>query len=596
MDAKKLSFWAAFNSRDDLKKYGVDALLLFALQLKFGIDIEDIDLIASNCLTEGGEDKKADLIYIDYEAAHVVIAQTYIAKSLIGKDGKPKKAKANKAADLNATVSWLLATPISNLPEKLKSHAEELRRAITDGGISTIHIWLVHNQPESTNVRDELNTVEHTTDSIIKANFPSFSSIGKIEIQALEVGKNTLEAWYQSVQNPILVSKVFTIPISNGFEIKEGDWRSFVTAIPAAFLHKLYGEYKNDLFSADIRGYLGSRESDKNINKGMEQTAGEDPGHFWVYNNGITVLVNNFKPIKTGGLKKLRINGFSIVNGAQTTGAIGSLSEPPEDSAMVPVRFITCGNNETLRNIIRYNNTQNKMIGPDSRSNDPIQTKLISEFKNIPGISYSPRRGVGEDIIKKPPPNTYNLLPFVAGQAIAAFWGRPDVAYHEKTDMWINTEKYSTYFNDRTNAKNVLFALSLLKAVENKKTSLWGKSNSDNLVGKENDQFTFFRKRGSVFMMTSAIARCLEDILNKQIPNRSNLAFKENVSLQGAVNIWTPIVNTASAFTEPLVEGLADGFKAHDTVNGAIRQFQSLMKATIEANPQIFSEFAKQVS
>jgi hypothetical protein len=591
MGAKKSQFWAAFEARDDLKQYGVDALVLFALQLKFGI--EDIDLVASNCLTEGGEDKKADLIYIDSEAGHVVIAQTSIAENLISKDGKPKKAKANKAADLNAAVSWLLASPISHLPEKLKSHAEELRRAITDGEINTIHIWLVHNLPESKNVSDELNTVEHTAASIIKANFPS---IGNIDIQALEVGEKTLEVWYQSIQNPILVSEDFIIPISDGFAIKEGDWRSFVTAIPAAFLYELYGKYKNDLFSADIRDYLGSRESDKNINKGIEQTAQEDPRHFWVYNNGITVLVNNFEPSETGNLKKLQINGFSIVNGAQTTGAVGSLSGPPEDSAMVPVRFITCGNNETLRNIIKYNNTQNKMIGPDYRSSDAVQTRLISEFQMIPGVSYSPRRGLGEDVIKKPPPNTYSLLPFVAGQAIAAFWGRPDVAYHEKTDMWINTEKYSTYFNDRTNAKNILFALSLLKAVENKKTSLREKSNSDNLVGKENDQFTFFRKRGSVFMMASAIARCLEDILNKQIPNRSNLAFKENVSLQRAVNIWTPIVNTASAFTEPLVAGLADGFKAHDTVNGAIRQFQSLMKATIEANPQIFSEFAKQVS
>jgi len=588
---KNSPFWAAFDSRDDLKKYGVDALLLFALQLKFGID--DIDLMASNCLTEGGDDKKADLIYIDSETGRVVIAQTSIAKSLIGKNGKPKKAKANKATDLNAAVSWLLASPINSLPEKLKSHAEELRRAITDNEISTIHIWLVHNQPESKNVRDELDTVEHTADSVIKANF---SSIGDIKIQALEVGKETLEVWYQSIQRPILVSEVFTIPIPNGFEIKEGDWRSFVTAIPAAFLHGLYGKYKNDLFSADIRGYLGSRESDKNINKGIEQTAQEDPGHFWVYNNGITVLVNKFEPKETGDLKELQINGFSIVNGAQTTGAIGSLSEPPEDSAMVQVRFITCGDNETLRDIIKYNNTQNKMIGPDSRSNDPIQTKLISEFSKIPGISYSPRRGVGKDVIKKPPPNTYNLLPFVAGQAIAAFMGDPDVAYHEKTDMWLNTEKYSTYFNDRTNAKNILFALSLLKAVENKKMSLWGKSNSDNLVGKESDQFVFFRKRGSVFMMTSAIVKCLEDILNKQIPNRFNLAFKENISLQSAIDTWTPVVTTASAFTEPLVEGLADGFKAHETVYRAIKEFQSRIYATKDVNSKIYAEFAKKVS
>jgi hypothetical protein len=589
MDAKKSSFWAAFNSRDDLKQYGVDALLLFALQLKFGI--EDIDLIASNCLTEGGEDKKADLIYIDSEAEHVVvIAQTSISKSLVGKDGKPKKAKANKASDLNTAIPWLLSRSIKKVPENLKSHAEELRRAMSEGEIKKFYIWYVHNLVESKNVKDELETVEHTTASLIKAHFPS---IKNINIQALEVGENTLKGWYQSIQNPILVPGVFTIPISNGFEIKEGDWKSFVTAIPAAFLYKLYGKYENDLFSADIRDYLGSRESDKNINNGIKQTARDDPGHFWVYNNGITVLVHKFEERKKGKVRKIHIKGFSIVNGAQTTGAIGNLSKPPKDEAMVQVRFITCGNQKTLRNIVKYNNTQNKMLGPDSRSNDDIQTRLISEFKTISGISYLPRRRGREDVITR---QSDGLPSVVAGQALAAFFGDPDVAYHEKTNMWVNNEKYSTYFNDRTNAKNILFALSLLRAVENKKMSLWGKSNSGNLVGKENDQFVFFRKRGSILMMTSAIAGCLEDILNKQIPDKLNPAFKKNIPLEAAIELWAPIVDIASAFTEPLVTGLADGFKAHDTVNKAISLFQSFMKATIEANPQIFSEFKKHVN
>ena len=150
MDEKESSFWAAFDSRDDLKQYGVDALLLFALQLKYGI--EDIDIIASNCLTEGGGDKGADLIYIDYEAGRVVIAQAYIAKSLVGKGGKPKTAPANKAKSLNTAVPWLISRAIGDLPENLISHAEELRRAVSEGVIKNIYIWYVHNLPESKNV------------------------------------------------------------------------------------------------------------------------------------------------------------------------------------------------------------------------------------------------------------------------------------------------------------------------------------------------------------------------------------------------------------------------------------------------------------
>jgi len=97
-------------------------------------------------------------------------------------------------------------------------------------------------------------------------------------------------------------------------------------------------------------------------------------------------------------------------------------------------------------------------------------------------------------------------------------------------------------------------------------------------------------------MMTSAIAACLEDIFNKRIPNLFDLAFRENISLEVAADMWTSIVNAASAFPEPLVEGLADGFKAHETVGGAIKKFQSLIHATKDSNATIYAEFAKQVS
>ncbi len=137
MEIYKSPFWEAFYSRTDLEKYGVDALLLFALQLRFSI--EDIDLVASTSLTEGGDDKKADLVYIDSETGYVIIAQTYIAVKVTGKNGELKKeAQSNKASDLNTAISWLLARPIGEVPENLRSHAEELRQALSDHKKGTV--------------------------------------------------------------------------------------------------------------------------------------------------------------------------------------------------------------------------------------------------------------------------------------------------------------------------------------------------------------------------------------------------------------------------------------------------------------------------
>jgi len=578
------SFWQAFTSRDDLSKFGVDALLLFALQMRFGID--DILTIAENSLTEGSDDKKVDLVYIDSESEHAVIAQTYMSERM-----DKKEAPANKATDLNTAVSWLLSPPISDLPESIKSHAEELRRAISEGLVKYIHIWYVHNLPESKNVENELATVELTANAAIKTSFPSPAIMG---IQALEVGINTLEQWYKSILTPILVSEEFTIPISGGFEISDGDWKAYVTSIPAIWLYERFQSYKTMLFSANVRDYLGSRKVDANINNGIKETAHDDPGHFWVYNNGITVLVHEFLEMKTDDkVVAIRIKGFAIVNGSQTTGAIGSLDNPPADNAKVPVRFIRCNDQKTLYDIVKYNNSQNKITPPDFRSADRIQTRLAEEFKSIPAVKYVSRRGGYEDVIKRSP----NVLWAVTvGQALAAFHGHPDIAYHEKTHMWEDDKLYARYFGDQTKAKHIIFAYSLLRAVENKKLDLRNKYKNSSLLDVEEKQLEFFRKRGSTFLMTSAIAKCLEIFLNKPIPNPFSIAFKGNLSPEEAIKEWPPIVEVASPFTASLVGGLADGFKTDETVYGAIDSFRDLIASVKQGNAEILAKFAAQVN
>ena len=588
MDTKSPRWLEAFNSRDDLKQFGVDALLLFALQLRFGM--EDISLIASNSLTDGSDDKKADLVYIDSGMGHAVIAQAYMTSSTTSRKGIPKGgAPSNKASDLNTAVGWLISRPIDDLPINIRPHAEELRQAIQDGVIKSIHIWYVHNLPESTNVQEELATVEHTAKSAIQSCFPGCTEIA---IQAVEVGISTLNEWYESISTPILVSEEFAIPISGGFEIDDADWKSYVTSIPAKWLYDVWQSYKTKLLSANVRDYLGSRNADSNINHQIKQTAYSDPNHFWVYNNGITALVHEFKEIKSADKLEIYFRGISIVNGSQTTGVLGTLGEPPEDAAKVQVRFIMCNNAGTLKNIVLYNNSQNKITAPDFRSTDLIQRRLVDEFSNIPSVDYSPRRGGHEDAIKRRP----NLLPSViAGQALAAFHKDPDVAYHERTRMWDDDTLYSKYFNEQTSAIHIIFANSLLESVEKKKVDLLNKSKKDSLTNLEEKQLGFFRKRGSIFLMVSAIARCLEIFLDKQIPNPFKVAFKSNLSPEEATEPWGSIVEIASSFTAPLENGLADGFKNRAAVDAATDIFQSLVASTKAANAGIYATFAEQV-
>jgi hypothetical protein len=574
-----MSYEHAFASRSDLEKYRSNALLLFAIELRF--QIEDIHTVAEDALTDGSDDKKCDLVYIDTDEGIAVVAQGYLSS-----DRTKQAAPANKAADLNTAAGWLLGRALDDLPARLKPSALQLREAIQDGKIRSIHFWYVHNLPESTNVDSELKTVQLTATAGLKLLLPGSPQLP--DVVALEVGKARLTEWYQSLTNTILVTDTFEINIPGGYEIGTSDWSAYVTAVPATWLYKIFEVHKAGLFSANIRGYLGSRDVDANINNGIKRTAHDDPEHFWPYNNGLTILVNKFERISPN---VLRVHGVSIVNGAQTTGAIGSLDATPSASAMVPARFVSCSHAETVRNIIKYNNSQNRVEAPDFRSGDVVQKRLREEFASIPSVTYfGGRRGGEEDRIRRPA----NLLPSdTAGQALAAFHGDPVIAYNEKSQIWISDRLYARYFSERTTARHIVLAFSLLRAVEAKKMVLRQLSDGGLLTETQAEQLEFLRFRGATFLLSAAIASCLEVIVGRAVPDKFRVSFGRGVSPADAQKHWEPIIESTVPFSSRLQPAVLRGLKNTEIAGQAMRDFRSLVEAVKAANKAVFETFAR---
>ena len=78
---------------------------------------------------------------------------------------------------------------------------------------------------------------------------------------------------------------------------------------------------QGNLFSLNIRDYLGIVKKDSNVNNNIQQTAAKEPQQFWPFNNGLTIITHKY--VLDGDY--LTVTGLAIVNGAQTTGAIGNL-------------------------------------------------------------------------------------------------------------------------------------------------------------------------------------------------------------------------------------------------------------------------------
>ncbi|WP_250308142.1 AIPR family protein, partial [Escherichia coli] len=291
---------------------------------RFGLD--DLSSIGVDAVTDGSDDKKLDIVFINSEEEYAVVGQCYYSEK------EKQNAPSNKASDLNTGVAWLLQRDINDVPERIKSSAINLRQCIKDGSVKSIYLWYVHNLPESHHVESELVTVQQTATSILNKEYPGL----KVDVSHKEVGSKSLQEWYEACRTPILINERVTLNTIGGYEISGKGWSSYSTAIQARELAKLYKKHRTKIFSANIRDYLGSRKSDSNINHGIKQTVENDASDFWAFNNGLTVLTHDFSVDGNSVI----IQGLSIVNGAQTTGAIGSLKKLPDEKAMVQARFI----------------------------------------------------------------------------------------------------------------------------------------------------------------------------------------------------------------------------------------------------------------
>lgn len=567
-----MNYTADFQARSDLlEQYGNNALLLYALQLRF--EIADIVSVASDAITDGGDDKKCDLIYVDEDTGVAVVAQGYTKQTPKDEDLAP----ANKASDLNTAATWVFAQNPDDVPERIREQVRLLQSSIENNSVSTIYFWYVHNLNERNNpsIKAELSAMQTSARALLKTLF----SKNEVEIFAVEVGNETIEKWYNTSSKQIAITDTLEVETPNkGFEISGNKWKAYVTAVSAKWLKKQYQAYKDDIFSGNPRTYLGSGKKKNKINLGIMETVDHQPENFWAYNNGITALVNSYTPPADDGKNGLLISGITIINGAQTTGAISSMDELKD--AWVPIRFIVCNDVNIIDDIINNNNKQNEILPADLRSNDKTQNRLRTEFEPYTKLYYSGgRRG---NI--RPSRSKEILDPYVVAQALLAFHGDCVTAYNSKNDLWSNDHLYSSIFPENLTAEHIIFTYSLARSIDSYKLELQQKS--DDRTDSEEKQHKYLAKRGSKMLFLYTVAKCMEGVIGKKIKDNWALAFKNNSDFDELVQLWKIVIKSILPMgCSPLEAVLRDGLKskelsenAADTVVGLFTSVQEILQ------------------
>lgn len=562
------SFWVALQQRKDLEKYGNLNCALYAIELHN--NIESIDLIAPDIITEGGDDENIDILMTDRESKQIYLIQSYQSPLF-----RPQGAKPTKAQETAYAETALLSADISNVPLRIREQVIDAREALKNKEIEKINVWFIHNCPETKECERPLHSIGRS----IMDKLKSIYHIDNLRVSSKEMGLESLDELYNSQHSPILISDVIPLENTYGFyEQGNNDWISFSTLIPGKFIKTLYDSYGEDkLFSANVRSYLGSNNKDLAINKEIQNTAISHPENFFVFNNGITALVHDFEieslseSNKLGKLKN--VTGISIVNGAQTTGSISNLNVEPAADLKVAIRFIKVANPELINEITLANNSQNKVLRSDFRSSDPIQKRLRSDFSRNKESLYT---GGLRQVLT--PAQKRILLPTdTVAQILIAFHYHPTSAYHRKKDIWDDEELYKKAFDDTISMNHIIFIYSLNEAISQIKSEFSEQYRHNQLPEIDAVKQKLLTQPGVSLLIIHAVASIIEIIAGTAIPNKYILSFKEGIKREKAKELWLPVIKrvlTRAAILEPATAGRLSKSKE---ITEAISRFQSDM-------------------
>lgn len=166
-----------------------------------------------------------------------------------------------------------------------------------------------------------------------KVHFVFYTSASKKGINSTRIERKFREQFLDS--SAIEVSILFAADIVE--EIKESEARqptvergkisidrtnnylqydnAAIVNVSAFSIKELYAKHNINLLSLNLRYHINKGKNDKKVDNDILKTIKDNPTSFWLKNNGITIICDDFR---IDG-REVHLKNFSIVNGGQTT-------------------------------------------------------------------------------------------------------------------------------------------------------------------------------------------------------------------------------------------------------------------------------------
>lgn len=348
------------------------ALAAFTIQNLAGCSAKE----ASSGVVDGGGDGGIDAVYYAAAAEILWVVQS---KFMASGRGEPD---LGSVAKFRAGVEHLLDQEFDAFAENaaLAARLPELQ-SIFRGDTLQVRAVLVYS---GVNV---VSADRHTMLSAVKRRFRAHDYF---DYRCCSL--TTVHDWVSGAdQRPGVAEAEITV-LDPGWV--QGPYETVYGRVAIREMVQLYWEYGSRLVAANIRAYKGNTV----VNREIESTYHNEPAHFFYLNNGLTAYCDTLQvvPADHGNLerKRVRVRGFSIVNGAQTLGSVARTAARPDgaaDDGYVFVRIVSlaqCPDDlDFARRITQSTNFQNQINPRDFVALDDQQERIASLLR-LEGIGY----------------------------------------------------------------------------------------------------------------------------------------------------------------------------------------------------------------
>ena len=431
------------------------------------------DLAAAQCVTDGSGDNGIDSVYYDAAERNCLIVQS---KWISSGNGSVDVGDVHKFIQ---GIRDLLEAKFDRFNEKMNRHRDKVFSALSDAAARfTIVLAYTGEQPLSADAKAPLNEL------LGEMNSPS-------EVM-------TLRTLNQGELHGIVASGAAGESVD--LEVMLQQW---------GMLQLPYLAYYGQVAVTDIASWaqIGTRLTAKNlrqfkglteVNESIARTLISNSERFWYFNNGITILCENLRKKPLGGPNNetgtFECRGASVVNGAQTVGAIGEVAKSHSaalSSGRVLVRLVSlescpAGFGDDLT---RAANTQNRIEKRDFAALDPNQKRLRTELFLECQKEYVYQTG------EQSPLGEAGCTLDEAAVALACSMTDVSLAVQAKREIGmlyedITKTPYTAIFNPSTTAPAMWRAVTILRLVDSVlKEQQMDKSGKEQLIAIHGNRF-----------------------------------------------------------------------------------------------------------